>query len=266
MSDFESTGDEPVNPPTAPAKAKRVRKPKDNGQMPETQVLGKSFLKLVDEAKAEAAPTANILGGDPGGPGPDPNDLRAAVVDQTPTLRRPAAIRDRSLPRYGSREKTSSGPSRSSKSSSMREIEGKISMREIEGKIDKNYYFVFPQMSAAMEGESFKMALVLCVNTSGIEFLWPLKERLVDDDNRWTNSAWNAVKIAQDKWIKVRANQKPGAGYYDYFAAKGDLGEPEFSVSDEDGYMTLVNAATSEERKIKTPDHPIMAKVEGRKK
>jgi hypothetical protein len=123
-----------------------------------------------------------------------------------------------------------------------------------------------PQMAAAMEGETFKAALVLCVNTHGIEFFWPLRELDKDDGNRWTSSAWTAVKLATENWVKMRANQKPGAGYYDTFIAKGDLGEPEFTIRDIDGYMALLSDATPPERKIKTIDHPIISKVEGRRR
>jgi hypothetical protein len=86
-----------------------------------------------------------------------------------------------------------------------------------------------------------------------------------DRSNNWTESSHTAIKIAEDKWVKIRANQKPGAGYYDVFAAKGELGEPKFPANDEAGYMELLKSAMPAERIIATPDHPIFYhKVEGR--
>ena len=83
---------------------------------------------------------------------------------------------------------------------------------EIEGKIDKDFYFVMPAMAAAMEGETFKAALVLCVNSYGVPFFWPVRALDEDRANAWTESAHNALKLATTKWVKIRANQKPGRG------------------------------------------------------
>lgn len=231
----------------------------DDDQNPNTttNVRQRSDAKILELARAEAAPTANILGGGPA-PGPDPDDLEAAVVNQDYLLKagsdkvpQPAKIRKpgkdyfRAFPHY--------------------QIFN-LHADEIEGKIDKNYYFVMPQMAAVMEGETFECALVLCVNSYGIEFFWPVRKLDGDDSNRWISSAWTAVKLATENWVKMRANQKPGAGYYDTFTAKGDLGEPEFTVKDAAGYMALLKGATPPERKILTSDHPIISKVEGRRK
>jgi hypothetical protein len=235
----------------------RGRKPKNKDNCPQTQAPAKSHLKLVEDLKAEAAPVANILGGGPA-PGPDPFDLAAAVVDQnylnaaaTEQVARPVKIRKpgkelfRAFPHY-----------------QYFNLYADI----VEGKIDKDFYFVMPQMAAAMEGETFKAALVLCVNMHQIPFFWPVRALDEDRANAWTDSAHTAIKTAVEKWVKIRANQKPGAGYYDVSTAKGELGEPEFPAKDAASYMTLLSAATPPERKIGTPDHPIFFhKVEGRR-
>ena len=130
----------------------------------------------------------------------------------------------------------------------------------------KDFCFVVPAMAAPMEGETYKAALVLCVNSHGVPFFWPVRALDEDRANAWTESAHTAVKLAVTKWVKIRANQKPGAGYYDVYSAKGDLGEPEFPATDAASYLALLNAATPPERKIGAKDHPIFfRKVEGRR-
>jgi hypothetical protein len=216
----------------------------------------KSHLKQLEELKAEAAPAPNILGGKPS-IGPDPFDLSAAIVDQSylaaatsdkvarpPKIRKPGKEFFRALPIY--------------------QIFN-LCADIVEGKIDKDFYLVMPSMAAAMEAETFKAALVLCVNMHQIPFFWPVRALDEDRSNGWTDSSHTAIKMAEDKWVKIRANQKPGAGYYDVFAAKGELGEPEFPVNDTDGYMELLKSAMPKERMIATPDHPIFFhKIEGR--
>jgi hypothetical protein len=135
----------------------------------------------------------------------------------------------------------------------------------VEGKIDKDFYFVMPNMAAAMEGETFVAALVLCANPDRIPFFWPVRAIDENRSNAYTDTAHTAIKMAVDKWVKIRANQKPGAGYYDIFIAKGDLGAPVFPANDMDSYMKLLTSSVPEGRIIKAPDHPIFYhKVEGR--
>jgi hypothetical protein len=244
MSTLDQSGQDPTKQPCNSVDAP---KPQPRGQ--------KLDLRLVPEAHETPAP--DILGGGPD-PGPDPDDLAAAIVNQdylnkaeSDLVARPLKIRKpgrdffRVFPHFQYFN---------------------LYTDEVDGKIDKNYYFVMPQMAAVMEGETSKQALILCVNTHGIPFFWPIREREVGNDNWWTESAWDAVRRGIEKWVKIRANQKPGAGYYDVRTAKDDLGAPEFPTSDEAGYMALLNAATPDERKIKNLDHPIIAKVEGRRK
>jgi hypothetical protein len=121
-------------------------------------------------------------------------------------------------------------------------------------------------MAAAMEGETFKAYLVLCVNKHQVPFIWPVRIPDVDDKpSGWVESRNDAVELAEGKWIKLRANQKQGAGYYDIFPAKGELGKPEFPAHDAASYMAVLDEAIPKERKIATPDHPIFfKKIEGR--
>ena len=245
----EFTGDDQ---PAAPPK-RRDRKPRTTGNSANAQVPI-SDAKIIELARAANAPTANILGT----PAPDPFDLAAAVVDQNylnaaatdqvarpPKIRKPGKEFFRTFPHFR-----------------FFNLYADI----VEGKIDKDFYLVMPQMAAAMEGETFKAALVLCVNMHQIPFFWPVRSLDEDRANAWTEFAHTAVKMASEKWVKIRANQKPGAGYYDVNYAKGELGEPEFPISDDDGYMELLKSAMPPERIIAAPDHPIFFhKVEGRR-
>jgi hypothetical protein len=135
-----------------------------------------------------------------------------------------------------------------------------------DGKIDKDFYVVMPQMAAAMEGETFKAYLVPCVNKHQIPFIWPVRILEADDKaSSWVDTRHLAVEMAEGKWVKIRANQKQGAGYYDIFQAKGELGEPEFPAKDATSYLQVLDEAIPKERKIATPDHPIFfKKIEGR--
>jgi hypothetical protein len=254
--DYKLIGDDPADAVPAEPKRRNRNKQKDNGNHGQTQA--KSDAKIIELAKIANAPAPNILGGKPGESGPDPFDLASAVVDQdylkaaaTEQMARPLKIRKpgkeffMALPFY---------------------LPFNLYADTADGKIDKDFYFVMPSMALAMEGETFQADLVLCVNSHDVAFFWPV--RLLDEDrtNAWTESARDAVKQATTNWVRIKSNQKPGAGYYDIILAKGDLGEPKFPVTDQEGYLRLLNAATPSARKIAAPDHPIFFhKIEGRR-
>ena len=92
--EFDQTGDDPIidpiiDPPAAPPK-KHGRSPKNSGNCPKKQVPVKSHLKLVEEMKAEAAPSPEMLNRNPAqAPGPDPYDLESASIIRITSARLP---------------------------------------------------------------------------------------------------------------------------------------------------------------------------------
>jgi hypothetical protein len=256
MSDIKVDRDVPV--PETPTR--RGRPPKNNDTVPDNQgQQGQkpqvSTAKIIELAKAEAAPAADLLNRDPAATGPDPYDLETAVYDQayldeaaTEDLERPLKIRKPTKKEY------------------FRVLPYFQCFNLYEdaedGRIDKDFYIVMPSMAVAMEGETFKAELRLCVNTHEVAFLWP---RRVPEEGQ-SNANWetgDAVKAAEKQWLRM----VPKHGQYQLRVSKGDLGEPQFPATDPDGYKRILNVSVPIERRIADREHPIFYyKVEGRKR
>jgi hypothetical protein len=213
-------------------------------------------LELVKEA---CQPAPNILGGGRAN-GPDPFDLRSAIVDQSYLQRAASTEVEQALK---IRPPNKRDFFRTFKHHQM----FNLYQNEVPGSFDKAYFLIMPAMAELMEDDSFEAALVLCVNSDGVAFFWPLRIPGSEGANAWAESGWEAAKTAQETWVRIVSDRKKGGSGYRIRKAKGDHGEPEFPATDEDGYMRLLELAIPQAtHRIATTDHPVFQHdIEGRR-
>src|SRR5262249_13693323 len=130
----------------------------------------------------------------------------------------------------------------------------------IELKEDRETYLVSPALWGELVGEpTFSpRALFFAVNRQGVPFLWPI--RLPGPDGKadeWSRSALDAARLAESRWVRVRANMSLGAYEVDY--ATGPLPDPEWP---DVAFRELLRVAFRD-RFVDRPDHPVLRKLRG---
>jgi len=119
-------------------------------------------------------------------------------------------------------------------------------------------YVVSPEVVSVFGKTARSVRLYLAIDRSQNLFLIPLP--LPDSDGKWDQ--WHqsrsvALKLAQEQWVRIQANQKSSS--YDVMVAKGDLPEPEWpSCSLEE---ILVKAFQG--RVIEDENHPVVRSLLG---
>jgi len=127
-----------------------------------------------------------------------------------------------------------------------------------EDTLDGEMYLVATELIPDLAGEVRPVCLRLAINKQGDIFLWPCKLPGPDGRrNNWHESAVDAAKCAEKRWVRVLANMT--AGMYDVFEATGDLAEPTWpDVSFRD-----VLELSFRDRRIDSHDHPILKALRG---
>jgi hypothetical protein len=127
-----------------------------------------------------------------------------------------------------------------------------------EDKQDREFYFVAPNMMAAMLGETTPVILVTAINRQKVSFLWPLK--VANDNssgNAWQDSAQQGCEVAKKTWVRLVADMSLGA--YRLWAAQGDLSEPEWPGKPLNELLEIAFRG----RVIESEDHPIVRRLRG---
>ena len=127
-----------------------------------------------------------------------------------------------------------------------------------EDKQDREFYFVAPNMMAAMLGETTPVILVTAMNRQKVSFLWPLK--VANDNssgNAWQESAQQGCEVAKKTWARLVADMSLGA--YRIFAAQGDLSEPEWPTKPLNELLEIAFRG----RVIDSEDHPVVRRLRG---
>ena len=127
-----------------------------------------------------------------------------------------------------------------------------------EDKQDREFYFVAPNMMAAMLGESTPVILVTAMNRQKVSFLWPLK--VANDNssgNAWQDSAQQGCELAKKTWVRLGADMSLGA--YRIYAAQGDLSEPEWLEKPLNELLEIAFRG----RVIDSEDHPVVKRLRG---
>ncbi len=123
---------------------------------------------------------------------------------------------------------------------------------------DRDPYIVSKNLCAELENDIVLKEFHLFTNRQGDIQLWGL--RLPDQLGRlngWSKSGFEAVKIAQSEWIRVKANME--MGLYDIYTATADLPDPEWP----DMSFEEILAIAFKDRTIDSLDHPIVKKLRG---
>ena len=120
-------------------------------------------------------------------------------------------------------------------------------------------YVVSPTLAPELGTLARPAVLHVAVDRVGNAFLIPV---MLPDErgnrNPWHDSLAQAVKLAQEKWVRVQANR--ASGHYDVIVATAELSEPTWPTESVD---TLVDIAFRG-RTIKSPDHPIIQGLQGK--
>ena len=136
--------------------------------------------------------------------------------------------------------------------------EWKVETYIFEDKVSRDRYYVSPELLPDLLGEVHRVCLHLAITKQGDLFLWPVKLPGPDGRrNEWNDSAMEAAKLAESKWVRMAANM--GAGCYDVFEAVGELAEPTWPVLS----LREVLRLCFRDRFIESLDHPCLKALRG---
>jgi hypothetical protein len=130
----------------------------------------------------------------------------------------------------------------------------------IELKQEQETYLVTPALWPELAGESTfsPRLLITAVNRQGDLFLWPVRLPGKDGRNdRWSESAMEAVQLAQKSWVRVSANMSLGA--YEVYEATAAVPEPKWP---EETMADLLKIAFKG-RLIESLDHAVLQQLRG---
>lgn len=115
-------------------------------------------------------------------------------------------------------------------------------------------YFVVPGLIDALREEVVLNVLFVAITNFNHLFLWPITH---PSENRWHLSALEAVQVAKEKWIRVRANKIIGA--YDIIEAQDQLADPKWPEISMNDILRLA----FKDRIIVSLDHPEIKRLKG---
>jgi hypothetical protein len=126
----------------------------------------------------------------------------------------------------------------------------------IELKADRESYLVLPSVAREIPGEYFMATIRTAITRQGNVFLWPI--RMPGPDGKileWHRSAAEAAALAENQWVRVKANT--GNGAYDIYTADVTIAEPEWpSVS----FQELLRIGFRD-RLVDKLDHPVLLRL-----
>ena len=130
----------------------------------------------------------------------------------------------------------------------------------IELKDEREVYLIDRSLWPALSAESTfgPRAIFTAINRHGNVFLWPI--RLPGPDGKideWSQSAFEAAKIAEGNWCRVVANM--GIGAYEVHKAAGNLGAPIWP----DMPLSELLRIGFRGRFVDSLDHPVLQKLRG---
>jgi hypothetical protein len=128
-----------------------------------------------------------------------------------------------------------------------------------EDRLDKE---IFILMDIGLQEELFSELVFkifhVYVNQRGVLKLWPI--RLPDADGKldsYNRSAFEAVKVAKEKWIRVAANKDLGG--YDVFVAENQIIQPKWpEIVREPKAMHRILEIAFRDNRITDLDHPVI--------
>ncbi|QWD79338.1 hypothetical protein ICV01_06740 [Polynucleobacter sp. MWH-Spelu-300-X4] len=129
----------------------------------------------------------------------------------------------------------------------------------VEDKDSGETYLASPNMAGQLGSLATVKTIRLAVDNAGTPKL--IGEPDLDPNGRrnlWHSSLKNAIKLAEDEWVRVQANMS--AGQYEITTSANDLGFPRWPKQ---SMEELINDAFAG-RIIDSPDHPYIRQIQGR--
>ncbi len=249
---------------TGPHIPNTVPNGEDNTPTPKP-MQAKSILKQIEEVKAEASPTGNILGGKAE---PTPNILGGGervpdIFDNLSSLILPQSYLGAAAVKKVLTTVLVGKPGRQiffriREGQEFAPVCGLYESRT-EGKIGKRSYLVLPEFIPVLGGDCALAQLFYGMTKQGNPFIWPLKMPRDDrDENEWAVSGREAINRAFTTWLRIGANMDIGA--YEIFEADYPIAEP---VWPELSYGEILRIAFKREGVIDRIDHPVILKLHG---
>ena len=130
----------------------------------------------------------------------------------------------------------------------------------LELKDERENYLIAPELHEELSEFATPTSLLTTISRQKVLMLWPTKLPGLDGrSNPWHDSALQAAKLAEEKWVRVSANMSLGG--YEVFEALGNLSDPEWP-DDGINFGRLLEIAFRG-RIINSLDHPIVKKLRG---
>jgi hypothetical protein len=126
----------------------------------------------------------------------------------------------------------------------------------IELKADRESYLVLPSVAREIPGEYFMATIRTAITRQGNVFLWPI--RMPGPDGRileWHRSAAEGAALAENQWVRVKANM--GNGAYDIYTADVTMAEPEWPS---ESFQELLRKGFRD-RLVDKLDHPVLLRL-----
>jgi len=127
-----------------------------------------------------------------------------------------------------------------------------------EDKIHRENYLVERSLWSELLGEIYPVCLFCAVTKQGDILLWPVKLPGTDGkSNAWNDSAMEAAKLAETRWVRVASNLP--AGMYDLYEAAGELADPKWPEMS----FTEILKLAFKNRFIQSVDHAALKALRG---
>ena len=125
----------------------------------------------------------------------------------------------------------------------------------------KEEYLVIGAVTEELIEETKPKLLVFCMDKMGTPFLW-LAPRQVEDGfqraNLWNATALEALRLSEQKWVRMAANMAEGAYSIHTSPSVEEPNWPELPMSE------LIKLGFGEDRVIRDVNHPVVKRLLGR--
>ncbi len=120
-----------------------------------------------------------------------------------------------------------------------------------------DWFLIAPELELGEELERFvsRVNLVTCINLRGVVFIWPFK----NTQNDWSKSASRVVRLATEKWVRIRADFQAGGYRTEFLSASLGAVRPKWPTA---SFEELFNLAF-EGKQIDSLDHPVLKALQG---
>lgn len=228
--------------------------------MPEDQNQHGESQSLSQERSGEPLPRPDTGGTQPPGPPKSPSTVAAATPDPFDPKRYRISPQN-SLGQGVQKVITTVSCRKPNKQEFFRirrGIDWQYETAVLEESASREIFLVDPAVLGELTTEVSFVTLFVAINRSNDVFLTSAKMPHVEGrTNSWTESYLAAMKLAEEKWVRIAANMAMGA--YDVWQAQGQIPEPTWPELKLDQLIERCFRG----RVIDSPSHPILRKLRG---